>query len=95
MKKVWDEYVNMQLIFKFICHLWWFLVFSYYLCKPKIKIQRIMNKTKSLYAIYKYDFHKAPQRAGTIYDLQGRPRGTDPSALPKGIYIIDGKKVVK
>ncbi len=35
------------------------------------------------------------QRAGTIYDLQGRPRGTDPSALPKGIYIIDGKKVVK
>jgi hypothetical protein len=35
------------------------------------------------------------QRAGIIYDLQGRPRGTDPSALPKGIYIIDGKKVVK
>jgi hypothetical protein len=30
-----------------------------------------------------------------IYDLQGRSRGTDPSALPKGIYIIDGKKVVK
>ena len=30
-----------------------------------------------------------------IYDLQGRPRGTDPSALPKGIYIINGKKVVK
>ena len=30
-----------------------------------------------------------------IYDLQGRPRGTDPSALPKGIYVIDGKKVVK
>ncbi len=37
----------------------------------------------------------APQRAGRIYDLQGRPRGTDPSALPKGIYIIDEKKVVK
>ena len=30
-----------------------------------------------------------------IYDLQGRPRGTDPSALPKGIYVIDGRKVVK
>ena len=34
-------------------------------------------------------------RAGKIYDLQGRPRGTDPSALPKGIYIIGGRKVVK
>ena len=33
--------------------------------------------------------------AKQIYDLQGRPRGTDPSALPKGIYIINGKKVVK
>ena len=30
-----------------------------------------------------------------IFDLQGRSRGTDPSALPKGIYIINGKKVVK
>ena len=30
-----------------------------------------------------------------IYDLQGRSQGTDPSALPKGIYIINGKKVVK
>ena len=34
-------------------------------------------------------------RAGKIYDLQGRPRGTDPSALPKGIYIIGGRKIVK
>ena len=33
--------------------------------------------------------------AKQIYDLQGRNRGTDPSALPKGIYIINGKKVVK
>ena len=30
-----------------------------------------------------------------IYDLQGRPRGTDASALPRGLYIINGKKVVK
>lgn len=30
-----------------------------------------------------------------IYNLQGRNMGTDPSILPKGIYIIDGKKVVK
>ena len=31
----------------------------------------------------------------TIYSLQGRSMGTNPSALPKGIYIINGKKVVK
>ena len=37
----------------------------------------------------------APQQQGVIFDLQGRPRGTDPSALPKGIYIIGGRKVVK
>lgn len=30
-----------------------------------------------------------------IYDLRGRKLGTDASALPKGVYIIDGKKVVK
>ena len=37
----------------------------------------------------------ANKPANVIYDLQGRPRGTDPSALPKGIYIIGGRKVVK
>ncbi len=31
----------------------------------------------------------------TIYDLRGRNLGTDETALPKGIYIINGKKVVK
>ena len=31
----------------------------------------------------------------TIYNLQGRSMGTNPSALPKGVYIINGKKVVK
>ena len=30
-----------------------------------------------------------------IYDLRGRNLGTDASTLPKGVYIIDGKKVVK
>lgn len=30
-----------------------------------------------------------------IYDLRGRNLGTDETALPKGIYIINGKKVVK
>ena len=37
----------------------------------------------------------APQQSDIIYDLQGRARGTNLSALPRGIYIIDGKKVVK
>lgn len=32
---------------------------------------------------------------GTIYDLQGRNMGRNPEALPKGIYIIGGKKVAK
>lgn len=31
----------------------------------------------------------------TIYNLQGYPVGTDLNSLPKGIYIVDGKKVVK
>lgn len=31
----------------------------------------------------------------TIYDLQGRNMGTDLNALPRGIYITDGKKVIK
>jgi poly(3-hydroxybutyrate) depolymerase len=31
----------------------------------------------------------------TIYDLQGRNMGRNPEALPKGIYIIGGKKVTK
>lgn len=30
-----------------------------------------------------------------IYDLRGRNLGTDETAVPKGIYIINGKKVVK
>lgn len=30
-----------------------------------------------------------------IYDLQGHRRDSNPAHLPKGIYIIDGKKVVK
>lgn len=32
---------------------------------------------------------------GYYYDLRGRNLGTDETALPKGIYIINGKKVVK
>lgn len=36
-----------------------------------------------------------PKHDGTIYTLDGRNLGTDPSALPKGIYIIGGRKVIK
>lgn len=31
----------------------------------------------------------------TFYDLQGRSMGTNPSVLPKGVYIVNGKKMVK
>lgn len=35
------------------------------------------------------------QGAGRIYNLGGQFVGTDLSALPKGLYIVNGKKVVK
>ena len=35
------------------------------------------------------------QKGHVIYDLQGHRRDSNPASLPKGIYIIDGKKVVK
>ena len=30
-----------------------------------------------------------------IYTLDGRPVGSDISSLPHGIYVVDGKKVVR
>ena len=36
-----------------------------------------------------------PKHDGTIYTLDGRNLGTNPSALPKGIYIIGGRKDIK
>ena len=30
-----------------------------------------------------------------VYNLRGQYLGTDMKALPKGIYVVDGKKVVK
>jgi immune inhibitor A len=30
-----------------------------------------------------------------IYTLDGRYVGTDPNLLPRGLYIINGKKIVK
>ena len=36
-----------------------------------------------------------PKHDGTIYTLDGRNLGTNPAALPKGIYIMGGRKVIK
>lgn len=41
-----------------------------------------------------YDRARSPG-SNSIYDLNGRFMGTDANALRKGIYIIDGKKMVK
>ena len=35
------------------------------------------------------------RKTNVIYDLQGRSYGTSAEGLPKGLYIIGGKKVVK
>jgi len=37
----------------------------------------------------------SPVRAGRIYTIDGRFAGTDLRQLPRGMYVIDGKKVVK
>ena len=39
--------------------------------------------------------HDDPARSLRIYTLDGRYMGTDDSVLPRGLYIIGGKKVVK
>jgi hypothetical protein len=38
---------------------------------------------------------KVRAAGGRIYTIDGRFAGLDLNALPHGIYIIDGKKVVK
>ena len=40
---------------------------------------------------------KTNRNLGVVYDLQGRRVGSTMnfSSLPKGIYIVDGKKVVR
>ncbi len=46
--------------------------------------------TSSIHSIKSLTHHN-----GVHYDLQGRDNGTSVETLPKGIYIIDGKKIVK
>lgn len=36
-----------------------------------------------------------PTKTGRVYSLSGKYLGTDLRTLPRGIYIVDGKKVVK
>jgi hypothetical protein len=36
-----------------------------------------------------------PKTTTRIYTLDGRYVGTDPNQLPRGLYIINGKKIVK
>ena len=36
-----------------------------------------------------------PTKTGRVYSLSGQYLGTDLRTLPRGIYIVDGKKVVK
>lgn len=36
-----------------------------------------------------------PLQTGEIYSIDGRMMGTSIESLPKGIYVVDGKKVVK
>ena len=47
MKKVWGKYVNVQHFLKFIGYSCCFLVFSYYLCNPKIKNIKDNEQNKS------------------------------------------------
>jgi hypothetical protein len=35
------------------------------------------------------------QQTMRVYTLDGRYVGTDPDQLPRGIYILNGKKIVK
>lgn len=36
-----------------------------------------------------------PYRQGTVYDINGVKVGSSPESLPTGLYIIDGKKIIK
>ena len=36
-----------------------------------------------------------PTKTGRVYSLSGQYLGTNLRTLPRGIYIVDGKKVVK
>ena len=51
----------------------------------------VMDNTKT--AIENINTHKTT--TNKIYTIDGRFVGTDPDLLPRGLYIINGKKIVK
>jgi hypothetical protein len=52
-------------------------------------------KTSENTAIHSITMSDAERQQKGIYNLQGHNLGTNPKNLRKGIYIIDGKKVLK
>jgi hypothetical protein len=65
--------------------------------KTSISEQKWMDDTSSTTGISSVKTNNGTNatKSATIYTLDGRNLGTNPSALPKGIYIINGRKVVK
>lgn len=54
-----------------------------------------IDSDRKTYSTYIHSMSVSRTNDKNIYDLRGRNLGTDASTLPKGVYIIDGKKVVK
>jgi hypothetical protein len=65
--------------------------------KTSISEQKWMDDTSSTTGISSVKTNNGTNatKSATIYTLDGRNMGTNPSALPKGIYIINGRKVIK
>lgn len=57
-------------------------------------IQRLYFSTDETVAIEEVKAENTTAKKGEVYDLTGRKLNIDPESqqLPKGIYIIDGKK---
>lgn len=56
-------------------------------------MQPIIKKLKN--SNEKTDNGTGATKPATIYTLDGRNMGTNPSTLPKDIYIIGGRKVIR
>ena len=56
---------------------------------------KVVNATSGIQATIKDDKSHLDNKKTTIYTLDGRNMGTNTSTLPKGIYIINGRKVIK
>lgn len=60
---------------------------------PTASITRLFFSTETAVGIEEV---KSTEKKGEVYDLTGRKLNVDPKEgkLPKGIYIIDGQKVI-